>query len=725
MTRETHRLIGRVLGDDGRPVAGAEVYLVPTRHTTTSSEDGTFAFEGLDNRRYRVAAIKDDYYAWPVIFDPERPIESVLLSMRLGATLIVHAYADRAPVVGARLFLNGLLRGTTDANGTAVVHGLMPRTYHGFLLADGWEDERLIVSVREDPGGVDERFMTLHHASRIEGLVRDSRGNAVGDAMLRAWKPSEGSLMYEARSDADGRWHFYARAGKYGLMAATMTGGQSAQTSFECDGQTSRTDIVIEMPAAPVHNAIAGVVNAAKRLISGERPTRIAGVVVNAAGEPVMRATVRVLTTSSESGGSMTYARAIEETDANGRFDLEDLDDDEYDVLVEAPTSQTRRHDKRTRHRVKTGDLDLKIGLPSSGTIEGRALLDGVPLQYFGASLTEPRVSGGMPVGIRTSDGSFLLPHIEAGTWRLALFGPGTRLKVVDDIVVDEGATVRIGDVNLERGQQVTGYVRDASGKPISGARVVIGHWVRLQSDERSKLERALFGKYEVATGLDGAYRFDGIDAHQMTMRNVHIWATHPALGASLIRELPPSDLSIDFVLFGAGHVNGTIEHVRGGRPTVVAVRPDEPGRARVAFPNKAGDFHFEDLPVGDYVIGLDVGGEKPAFSTNVTVFADRATDVKLTMASSSVHLTVRVPGGRGKDLILEPTTDGAGIGGRVRSIMGGSHEDRCSLDFVQPGGYRASLDGKQWKVVVVTAEPSEQTIDLTDLSWPLVEPHT
>jgi len=78
--------------------------------------------------------------------------------------------------------------------------------------------------------------------------------------------------------------------------------------------------------------------------------------------------------------------------------------------------------------------------------------------------------------------------------------------------------------------------------------------------------------------------------------------------------------------------------------------------------------------------------------------------------------LTVRVPAGRGKDLVLEPTSDGAAVGGRWRGIMVMGDEDRCSLEFVRPGDYRASLDGEQWRTVTIASSPVEQTIDLREI---------
>lgn len=44
---------------------------------------------------------------------------------------------------------------------------------------------------------------------------------------------------------------------------------------------------------------------------------------------------------------------------------------------------------------------------------------------------------------------------------------------------------------------------------------------------------------------------------------------------------------------------------------------------------------------------------------------------------------------------------------------MSMGNEETCSLEYVRPGNYRVSLDGKQWTSITVDATPDEQTIDL------------
>jgi protocatechuate 3,4-dioxygenase beta subunit len=703
------RLSGRVVDEKDQPVAGAEVRFGPERKTTTTADDGTFAFVGLAFERCWVSAWKDDFYAWHVRVDPEQSSGPVLLRMSLGASFVVHAFAKREPVVGAKLVFNGLLRSTTDAHGIATARGLAPRTYHGRLLADGFADERLLVSVREDPGGVEERCTNLCRGGRVEGVVFDAKGAPVPDAFIAAWSTTEGTLGYEARSSHDGRWYFSARAGTYRLLA-TKNGLRSDQIQLDCDGDKPRSDFALHLHSGSIQRAVRGVVATAKRLITGQQPRRIAGQIVDAAGEPVARATLRVYETAADTSGSIIVARKWEETDALGHFDIDELDGDEYDVTIDPPGPADHDH-KPVRHRVRTGDTDVKLALPPSGTVSGRVLLDGAPLPYFGASLTKPRVLGGTPIGFRDERGCFTLKHVVPGTWRLALLGPGTRLRTLEDIVVEPGGTVSLGDIVMERGQQIAGFVRDSSGAPIAGTRVIVGRWARVPGTEYPRLMQAFHEHFEAITDAQGAYLFDGIDAHRWP-RLPNIWAAHPALGVSTIRELRPADAELDFVIVGAGDVEGVIDGLSGGRPTAFATRGDEPTHARMAFPDKQGIFRFEALPVGEYVVSLDVGSEHLT-SEKVTVVADQTHSIRLKMATSSVRVTVIVPDGRGKDLQFEPTSESAGVDGRVRMITRSGGEERCNLDFVRPGEYRASVDGREWREFTIASAPAEQTIDL------------
>lgn len=121
----------------------------------------------------------------------------------------------------------------------------------------------------------------------------------------------------------------------------------------------------------------------------------------------------------------------------------------------------------------------------------------------------------------------------------------------------------------------------------------------------------------------------------------------------------------------------------------------------------------YRGLPPADYVIELTVSGEEAVSDAPVSVVDGATVTATLAMNTTSVQLVVVVPSGRGKELVIEPTSPGAKIGGNIRSIMGTGTADECTLSHVRPGEYRMSLDGETWTSVTVTDSPKKQTVDI------------
>jgi protocatechuate 3,4-dioxygenase beta subunit len=707
---QAFRLQGQVLDESQRPVADAQVLLDPGRHAVTSDPDGKFALADLQRGRFTLTAYKGELCSVPLIVRPEDS-ESATLHMRLGLTLIVRVSAGRAPVAGAKLVV-GQRSTNTDANGTATIRGLATHSYQGWLRVDGCADERLFFSVHEDPGGVIDLAIELSPGARIEGVVIGPGSEPVSDVHVMVCGENDGTVPYNTSSDADGKWGVVARAGTYRIRAQSRD-RRHAELALECDGLTQQRDVVLRLGPPPAMGPITSIANVATRLLTGEKPNRLAGVVVDETGQPLIGAHV-ALTEPSQRGGSIMKWGG--ETDGRGRFDVDGLESSEFDVSARWPRQQSSTRDPSPALRVRTGDTNIRIELTRSAAVRGRVLLDGHPLPYFGVSLTPQGVFGGSPIGFRSSVGRFALPHVAPGIWQIGVIGPGTGLKIVDQIAIADRSGVDLGDIEMERGHRIVGRVFDQAGAPAIGARVIVGHWGRLGSSVRSRLEGWFMRHYEVTTGDDGAYEFEGIAAHLAWPRAPQIWAEYGLSGDSLIRDVSDADTSIDLSLLGTGKIEGVVEGLRGGHVIiVVAVRADEPDHARMASVGKDGRFRF-DVPSGDYVVRLSLPDAEAVAPVNVAVVTNQIAKVTLIMSTSSVRLTVIVPPGRGKDLVIEPKSAGAAINGRGRSTMGMGSEDRCSFDFVRPGDYRLSLDGNAWTTVSVGSSPTEQTIDFRKL---------
>jgi hypothetical protein len=64
---DSHRLVGQVVDEEDRPVAGATVRISPSEATTLSDSDGNFEFDGLSAERYMLRAAKGSMYAGPTL----------------------------------------------------------------------------------------------------------------------------------------------------------------------------------------------------------------------------------------------------------------------------------------------------------------------------------------------------------------------------------------------------------------------------------------------------------------------------------------------------------------------------------------------------------------------------------------------------------------------------------------------------------------------------------
>ena len=247
----------------------------------------------------------------------------------------------------------------------------------------------------------------------------------------------------EATSEQTGAWHVAALAkGKYALRASSKTYGPAPDMLIEVDGMTAQRDLVVRMAydAQLVgtvvdhdgHPVAGATVNASASVTqSSDAPTgadgrfemlgikagtydlvarigaqaspatrvtiaddervevklvtqdsSIAGIVVDAKGEPVAEARVTAAPTRDS-----VASFSDDTTDSHGRFDLGGLEPGEYRVTATWPDQEERR--LGAGQSVSTGNRNVKIVLETPATLTGRVLLDGTPMPYYGMLLTE------------------------------------------------------------------------------------------------------------------------------------------------------------------------------------------------------------------------------------------------------------------------------------------------------------------------------------------------
>jgi hypothetical protein len=129
------------------------------------------------------------------------------------------------------------------------------------------------------------------------------------------------------------------------------------------------------------------------------------------------------------------------------------------------------------------------------------------------------------------------------------------------DVTVVAAQSVDLGDVVLERGGEVTGWVASADGAPIAGARVALkpnimdgpdtGADAALVDDQSKSFMGGSFTELYTTTGADGAFRFAGV----ATLQNRAWRAVAAADGyeAQLVPKLAPGEPPLHFTLQPSG----------------------------------------------------------------------------------------------------------------------------------------------------------------------------
>lgn len=614
----------------------------------------------------------------------------VVLRLRRGATLRVHVVGEHAPVGGAQVVLGvspSSARRTiafTDSLGTANVHGL-GRGYHDVRVeAEGWVPGFFDLQVDEDAGGLVKRTVTLKRGFRVGGFVLGPNNEPIPDANVVFWNGDKTTWLDETTTDESGAWHLEAVAsGEYSLTAsakgfadadylpldfsksgptnvvlrlksggslrgevvdvkgnpilgaeveATIQGGGSthiAQTkpdgTFELLGLGTGTYEVFARTNNQASKAqrisIKGADHSKFTLVVQE--SSIAGVVVDSQGSVVPEIVVRA---NAVGGHSMTNdSRDV--TDSRGHFELGGLEPGEYAVTAQWPDQRTQQ--ENTSQLTRTGDNQVKIVMRSMGTIRGRVVWKGEPLPYYGIALSIPGEISWLnlaPTGISTQDGRFTLSNIGTGTWTLVILGPGTDLKIISELRVEEGQLLELGDVVMAPGQRIVGRVQDSAGSPVANAYVTIGRGL---STNGTQLRQWVSGDFETTTDANGRYVFEGIATHRSTLRAPMIQATHSQHGKSLAQHVPTNNATVNLTLLGVGSVDGLIEDFDGKYSTVTIQRSDEPESIRWTPVHRLGKFAFEDIPIGDYEVAIDEYTGLGS-STKITVVPNRRVSATL-----------------------------------------------------------------------------------------------
>lgn len=414
----TLRLEGQVIDADEKSVGGATVAIDtnPPR-TVTTEADGSFAFDRLIGREYKLEARAGEGYAGPAFLRLSKETEPVILRVGPGASITVEVRdADsNHPIEGAAVELRSTLSWTaaTGGDGVARLRGVGGSGFDMSLkvAAPGYASELRRVS--PSPGDDQHVLLTLHRGASVSGRAITTDNQAIAGACVLAVSASEPFPLAAAPRDCvttgkRGEWSVAAlAAGSYRFVLSHPDFEPATTAPVVVDGVTARSGIDIRAAAG------------------GE----VRGHVTSANGGPVPAAEVRVV-----ASGSVEWRTARQAfTDAQGEYVFHGLPRRRVQVVATHASGASKLVDVDLTATAKaTADLILSI----DGAIDGTVVTEAgepvpeaqVVVEPDGSSNAdrESWVVRGDQYSIADSGARFHIGGLPPGSYRIRAARPGT-----------------------------------------------------------------------------------------------------------------------------------------------------------------------------------------------------------------------------------------------------------------------------------------------------------
>ncbi len=425
----------------------------------------------------------------------------------------------------------------------------------------------------------------------LYGIVRNASKNPVEGATVR-WG-ADGTI--ETKTDANGKFKLANVPNVSGFVCVLP---ELSDTAPLLEPVTVRGDLDLDLALEPGHS--------------------IKGVVQDAHGIPFVGISVSPSLTKLGSRPLVLLDRRAR-TDAQGRFEISGLPATgvQFAFFGSGLT--------QIRDRLLEVDKEHTVVAKAAGSIRGRVVdADGKPVRSFRVLLGYPHesmandVSGGFPtefsrsgLSFTSDDGSFLIRNLQANSiQRVTILAAGhgeSSLDRVGAVPLTERVAGRelIFKLPLPFNVKVT-VVEDSTGKPIPGAEVAIlnttpdvdklffvwdDDWFLVCDEMRGR------------TKADGVARFSplGFGEGTVTVRAKGFARHHQSWrddAEELTVRLKPAASMTGRVLDKATNapLNLGAVFLRG---------PDRSSRQDITGRSQPGEFHFDELPGGEYMITI------------------------------------------------------------------------------------------------------------------------
>ncbi|MCK6447699.1 MAG: sigma-70 family RNA polymerase sigma factor [Planctomycetes bacterium] len=492
------RIHGRLVAQDGHPVAGATISTSHLRSTNTTSDgDGRFEFENAPHRpgRYLVTAEVDGVtIATLERDDPTPPREELLLVAHPTRPIEGRVIDERGvPVPAATITLRlgwaGERYASSDDRGV-FRFGAVARAEHT-LEVEKLGFARVKTTLAADADAPLE--FVLGHGRTLRGVVRDEDG-----------RPIEG-VSVTTRVDG---------VPSYG--AAVRTGSDGA---FELpntpDGERTRVEAYAEGWTAGQHTVVAddAPIEIVLRPAGG-----ICGRVVDAETlQPITRFRVAFVTPVLEPGERRLPRHrgewvepGLEIEDANGLWNtkFDELEPDAFTGIAVHAAGYGTRILPRVRTSRNADAEPLLIALGRARVLVGRVVekssgrgLAGARVKCF--SKRAPLIfdaSSGLPLAITDERGEFRLEDLPEEPVSLAVDAAGFAPRIEGPLEAPVGESRR--DIELAAGATLRGRLFDAHDRTLARQTVRLG---------TGGTDDTPFREWKVTTDAEGAFEFTAL----------------------------------------------------------------------------------------------------------------------------------------------------------------------------------------------------------------------
>lgn len=712
-------LYGFVTDAADQPVVGADISAQPRGtesiaslisirpQSATSAADGSFRMAGIvyDNP-YRLTIRAEGFASFAVDLPPYEPGATVgpvrirLHEGRLARGRVVDT--DGSPVAGAEVKLRWPeqkqprfpgLRDTdatepvaTDDQGGFVIAGVKTGKY-GLRATHGeYVSQRdVAIEVPEGRGEVDLGDFTLVPGAETLGVVVDPDQEPVEGALVRFREFGPDRNERTATTDTEGRF--------------TLAGLPHEQV-----------DLTVEAEGYPSFAARGTRPGTGEPiLIQLVRGASLSGRVLTAAGTAAVDARVNLdPDMQTRLRGQILSSRDLRSrTDGDGRFSFGHLFPGTWSVEASAGTEAAR-----------TDPLELTSG--AERTIElhlhAQDQLTVIVTAFSGQPVTEAQVrlepkDGAQSREFDLTDGSGRAQlGVRAGPATLTVKHPD-HLDETREIVVGPGSTELA--VQLQAGGEINGFVRSASGAPVSAT-------VEAHPEESAETDVSLrrYMNPPTTTTADntGFFRLTGLEAGRYFL--VAHAAGYPESGPVEAIDLDGRGVAgVEIVLESGASLRGAVTGLRPADLAEVTITATRQAQWQSATPDTEGNFTIENLAPGTWQVVARRGDR----------FASRSVERSVTIAAAGAEEFVELPFDRGLRLTGQVLAAGAPlVGGQVLADRQGDEDfryaevdqqGRFEMNGLLAGSYRLRVstvfDGAEYRTIELQTDLEGLRIDL------------